>query len=125
MVNTLKWTDNIEKRFHRKLESNQNAISYQNENVIKLQNSEQLLDHNEQIDAILISLKPSLCHMFFKKYEKDELKEYFQKLRTEDEAHHTPKPDLSAVKTTDMENLPTDLSHQPLFVNTRSQGLRI
>ena len=47
-----------------------------------LQNSEKLLEHREQINAIMISMKPQLCHIITKRYTKEMLKSYFHEVRT-------------------------------------------
>ena len=49
--------------------------------LFKIQDPNQVLNHHEQIDAIMLNLKPQLSHMFFKKFDKNKIKKYFKEIR--------------------------------------------
>ena len=53
--------------------------------LFKIQDPNQVLNHHEQIDAIMLNLKPQLSHMFFKKFDKNKIKKYFKEIRDKKE----------------------------------------
>lgn len=43
-----------------------------------------ILKHQQEIDSIMISLKPTIYSFFFKKLTKNDLKEFFEKMRVDE-----------------------------------------
>lgn len=79
----------------------------------KLQNNNDLLEFNEQISSLIIAMKPKISQMYFRRFTREMVKEFFRSVREEFEAD-------GAEKKKDMQSaLPPQLLNQ--FVTLQKQ----